>query len=265
MLNQENPHHGGTDHGGQTRYSRQILMPEIGEKGQKALAQKKVLVVGAGGLGTPCAAYLSGMGVGHITIMDHDSISLSNLPRQFMYDPSDMGKMKAAILAQKLHKANPDIIIEPLTIAANPDSIQKAAAGCNVVVSCVDNPQTRYAINQACVQAQIPMVEGGVSGFQGMATVIWPGKGPCYECLFPARKIRPETCLQPTGIAAPVPGVIGSIQAIEVLKILLGQGQPLTGQLLIADFLSGNLSVIRADRKPDCRICSHLPIHDPSA
>lgn len=265
MLNQEKTRHGSTDHGAETRYSRQIQIPEIGEEGQEALAHKKVLVVGAGGLGTPCAAYLAGMGVGRITIVDHDSISLSNLPRQFMYDPSDIGKMKAAVLAGKLHRANPNIIIEPLIVAANPDSIQRAAAGCDVVVSCVDNPQTRYAINQACVQAQIPMVEGGVSGFQGMATVIWPGKGPCYECLFPARKIQPEACLWPAGIAAPVPGVIGSIQAIEVLKILLGKGQPLTGQLLIADFLSGAFRVVRADRKPDCRICSHLPIHDPSA
>ncbi|QUL99125.1 MAG: HesA/MoeB/ThiF family protein [Candidatus Fermentithermobacillus carboniphilus] len=237
------------------RYARQILVPEIGEVGQEILSAKRVLVVGAGGLGTPCTSYLAGAGVGHIGLLDSDEVSLSNLPRQIMYDMNDLGKRKADVLSRKLSAANPLIRIEPITEKLTEENVHSIVRGFDVVASCVDNLETRYILNEACVRAGIPMVEGAVYGFTGLVTVILPGRGPCYECIFPK---RPQLEKKPVGVAGPSPGVIGSIQAAETLKLLLGKGQPLAGRLVLIDLLTASFQTIVVAKNPECRVCRNM-------
>jgi len=234
------------------RYNRQILVPEVGLEGQEELGKKRVLVVGAGGLGTPCLLYLTGMGIGHIAVVDSDKVSLSNLPRQVAYNIHDLGKSKAKVMAKKLQLANPNSEVEPLPVILSDANALDFVKTYDVVVSCVDNMETRYVLNRACVEAGVPMVEGAVSGFQGLLTVIVPGQSPCYECIFPA-KVQTEK--KPIGVVGPVPGVIGSIQAAEVLKLLLRKGDLLSGILLIVDLLRGDFRFVEVKRNPECPVC----------
>lgn len=241
---------------GQNRYARQIIMPEIGKEGQTLLSGRKVLIVGAGGLGTPCAAYLAGAGVGHITIADNDVVSLSNLQRQILYNMDDIGKNKAVVLAKKLSSANDTIEIVGVAQTVTQANALELIKCYDTVVACVDNPDTRYVLNQACSAGKIPMVEGAISGFTGLVTTIVPGKSPCYRCAFPN---KPSPLKKPIGVASPTPGVIGSIQAAETLKFFLNKGRVLTGKLLVIDLLAGSFCTVNINKDPNCPVCGKNP------
>lgn len=234
------------------RYARQIQLPEIGLKGQALLLGKKVLIVGAGGLGTLCAAYLAGAGIGILGILDEDTVSLSNLPRQILYDMNDIGRNKATALAQKLAAANNRGKIIPITQTLTQQNASSIIEGFNAIISCVDNLETRYILNQVCVDSGIPMIEGAVSGFTGMVTTIIPEKSPCYECIFPKKPYRAQESIP---VAGPVPGVTGSVQAAEALKLLLGKGLLLTGRLLLLDLISYDFRTIAVKKDPCCPVC----------
>ncbi len=236
------------------RYLRQIAIPQIGEKGQAELAGKRVLVVGAGGLGTPCATYLAGMGTGHIRLVDDDTVSLSNLPRQVLYDTSDIAKHKAFALRKKLLKANPTIDVEPVITRLDAQNAKILVEDRHAVASCVDNLDTRYLLNDACLRASVPFVDAGVAGFSGLVTTVVPGRGPCYRCIFPEES---PGSFPPTGIFGPAAGVAGAIQAGEILKLLLGIGDPLTGKMLLFNLLQGDFRSIPAPRRPSCKACGN--------
>lgn len=241
------------------RYSRQITLPEVGEAGQLELSSRRVLVVGAGGLGTPCSVYLAGMGVGHISLVDSDSVSLSNLPRQIMYRMADIGEMKAPTLAERLTAANPNVKIEPIVKRLDSDNMGETVQGYDAVAACLDNLETRYILNKACVEAGIPLVEAAVSGFTGMVTVVMPGKGPCYQCLFPKRSMANKKASSPPAIAGPAPGVAGALQASEVMKLLLNIGEPLVGRMLLFDLLRGEFNIVTTARRDGCEVCGQVP------
>ncbi|MGI6644084.1 MAG: HesA/MoeB/ThiF family protein [Bacillota bacterium] len=251
------------------RYSRQTAIPDIGPEGQARLARMKVLVAGAGGLGTPCASYLAGMGVGHLCIVDSDVVSLSNLTRQIMYSTADIGNEKATVLASRLHRANPGIHIEPLVTHIDRNNAPNLISGFDVVASCLDNLETRYILNEACVRAGIPMVEAGIMGFTGMVTVIKAGQGPCYNCLFPQdRSIRNSSMMKkatatyPLGVLGSTAGIAGSVQAGEVLKLLLGIGEPLVGRMLLFNHLRADFRLVSMAKSAKCPVCGHIPEHD---
>ena len=240
------------------RYSRQIMLPEVGEDGQKKLFSKRVLIVGAGGLGTPCSLYLAGMGVGHIGLVDSDSVSLSNLPRQFMYRPDDVGKMKAPTLTRMLAAANPDITVEPIVKNLGAENMDEIVSGYDAVASCLDNLETRYILNKACVDADIPLVEAAVSGFTGMVTVIAPGRGPCYQCLFPKKAKKAAAAKKPSSplaIVGPAPGIAGAMQASEIMKLLLNMGESLIGRMLLFDLLRSEFNIVTTSRREKCEVC----------
>jgi molybdopterin/thiamine biosynthesis adenylyltransferase len=234
------------------RYARQIMVPEVGPEGQALLSTKKVLIVGAGGLGTPCSAYLAGAGIGHIGILDNDVVSLSNLPRQILYTTNDIGREKAKVLAEKLAAANHGLSLVPMIQSLTKENVSNTIEGFDVVISCVDNLETRYILNQACISSGIPMIEGAISGFTGMVTTIIPGQGPCYQCIFPKKLVPVQKAI---GVLGPTPGVTGSIQAAEALKLLLGKGLLLSGRLLLLDLLSGDFRTITVRNNPYCPIC----------
>ncbi len=253
------------DYSSEERYSRQTQIPHIGQEGQARLAGKKVLIAGAGGLGTPCASYLAGMGVGHIGIVDNDVVSLSNLPRQFMYGTADIGHEKAKVIAARLHGANPTIHIEPIVTRIDRGNAGKLISGYDVVASCLDNLDTRYILNQACVEARIPMVEAGIMGFTGIVTVVKPGHGPCYHCVFPQKDRTNEGSADakgqtpsPPGVLGSTAGTAGSVQAGEVLKLLLGIGESLVGRMLLFDLLRADFRLVSVARAPECPVCGHI-------
>ncbi len=234
------------------RYARQIMVPQVGPEGQALLSTKRVLIAGAGGLGTPCAAYLAGAGIGHIAILDSDVVSLSNLPRQILYTMHDIGKEKAKVLAEKLAAANDGVSIVPMVQSITQENVSNTIESFDVVISCVDNLETRYVLNQACISSGIPMIEGAISGFTGMVTTIVPGQGPCYQCIFPKKLVPVQESI---GVLGPTPGVTGSIQAAEALKLLLGKGLLLAGRLLLLDLLSSDFRIVTVKNDPCCPIC----------
>src|SRR6476469_9890528 len=221
------------------RYSRHILLPQVGEEGQRALKQSRVLLVGAGGLGSPVALYLAAAGVGTLGLIDGDEVDASNLQRQVLYGTRDLGRPKVDAAAERLRETNPNVrvvgIPERLT-AANAMEIVRAY---DVVVDGTDNFPTRYLVNDACVLAGKPNVWASVYRFEGQASVFWAEKGPCYRCLHP--EPPPEgavpSCAE-GGVLGVLPGLLGTIQAVETIKLLLGVGEPLVGRLLLVDTLT---------------------------
>lgn len=233
------------------RYARQILM--IGEEGQDRLKAATVFVAGAGGLGTVISLYLAAAGVGCLRIMDCDVVDASNLNRQILHWSRDVGREKPASVKEKLSALNPLIRIE-----AGPDRITEESApeliqGCNLIVDAMDNFPTRYLLNRAAVHRNLPFIHGAVRGFSGQATTVIPGKGPCLRCLFP---VGPPQ--EPFPIVGATCGIIGSIEATEVIKLLTGQGEPLMGRIFIWDGLTGSADSILVERDPCCPVCGHL-------
>jgi molybdopterin/thiamine biosynthesis adenylyltransferase/rhodanese-related sulfurtransferase len=243
------------------RYSRHLLIPEVGEEGQLRLLESRILLIGAGGLGSPAALYLAAAGVGTIGIVDDDSVDATNLQRQIIHSTARLGESKAESAKQTIEALNPDVTVrlyrERLT-SENADRI--LGEGWDVVVDGADNFPTRYLLNDASVWQGIPVVHGSIFRFEGQVTVFKPGTGPCYRCLFPQ---PPPPELAPScaegGVLGVLPGVIGSIQAAEALKVALGIGEPLVGRLLLYDALDEVFTEVSLRRDPDCPVCGEQP------
>lgn len=239
------------------RYERQILLPEVGLAGQKKLQKAGVLLVGAGGLGSPAALYLAGAGIGRLGIADADAVSLSNLHRQILHTQEGIGKNKAESAKENLEKRNDTVKIETYPCQITPENIQGLIRDYDFVIDGTDNFETKFLINDACVIAGKPFSHGGVLGFQGQALTYVPGTGPCYRCIF---EEIPEpgsvpSCRQ-AGIAGPVAGVIGCIQALEAVKYILSAGELLTGKMYVFDGLSMKSRLVSfPSSSGSCRVC----------
>lgn len=242
-----------------TRYSRHIIMPQVGSAGQRKLLEAKVLMVGAGGLGSPVCVYLALAGVGTIGIVDFDVVDLSNLQRQLLHQLDDVGKPKVESARETLHAYNPDVHVITHNAPLTSDNALEIISQYDIVVNGADNFATRYLVNDACVFLKKPLVDGSILLFDGQATVFLPGKG-CYRCLYPS---PPPPGLVPScadaGVLGVLPGVIGCIQAIEVFKLILGIGESLNGRLLLFDALSMEFREVRIRRDPDCVVCGDHP------
>jgi molybdopterin/thiamine biosynthesis adenylyltransferase len=239
------------------RYSRQLLLPGWTELGQLALRDASVLVIGAGGLGSPVALYLAGAGVGRLGIVDDDDVELSNLHRQPLHFTPDVGVSKAESAAAKLRFLNPDLVIEPYRMRVDETNAAGLIEGQDLVIDCSDSFATRYAVNAACCAAGIDLVEGGAVGWTGLVMTVLPGRGPCYRCAFPVEPEDAPSCAE-AGIAGPVVGVVGSLQALEALKLLTGSQLPLMDAFLSLDLTTLETTRVSVHRRPDCPDCGTL-------
>jgi molybdopterin/thiamine biosynthesis adenylyltransferase/rhodanese-related sulfurtransferase len=251
----------GLDASRRARYSRHLLIPEVGEEGQLKLLDSKILLIGAGGLGSPASLYLAAAGVGRIGIVDADVVDESNLQRQIIHSTERLGEAKVESAKQTLEALNPDVEVVAYKERLTAENIERILAdGWDVIVDGADNFPTRYLVNDASVWHGVPVVHGSIYRFEGQVTVFQPGSGPCYRCLFPA---PPPPELAPScaegGVLGVLPGVIGSLQANEALKLALGIGEPLIGRLLLFDALAGEFSEMKLRRDPDCPVCGEQP------
>jgi sulfur-carrier protein adenylyltransferase/sulfurtransferase len=242
------------------RYSRHLLMPEIGAEGQQKLLDARVLLLGAGGLGSPTALYLAAAGVGTLGIVDDDDVDLSNLQRQVIHSNDRIGVPKVDSAEQTINALNPDVEVVKYRTRLNAENIMEIIDGWDVVVDGADNFPTRYLLNDASVRLQIPVVSASILGFDGQLSVFKPYEGPCYRCLFPA---PPPAELAPScganGVLGVLPGTMGLLQATEVVKLILDIGEPAIGRLLLYDALGATLTEVKVRRDPDCPICSRDP------
>ena len=242
------------------RYSRHLLLPEVGPEGQQKLLDAKVLLLGAGGLGSPAALYLAAAGVGTLGIVDNDEVDLSNLQRQVIHSSERIGVPKVDSAAETINALNPDVKVDKYPVRLGPDNIVEIISGYDIVVDGLDNFPTRYLLNDASVRLGIPVVSAAILGFEGQLSVFKPHEGPCYRCLFP---VPPPAELAPScganGVLGVLPGTMGLLQATEVIKLILGEGDPLIGRLLMYDALSATVSEVKVRRDPGCPICSRDP------
>ena len=242
------------------RYSRHLLLPEVGIEGQQKLLDAKVLLLGAGGLGSPAALYLAAAGVGTLGIVDNDEVDLSNLQRQVIHSTERIGVSKVDSAEQTINALNPDVKVEKYPVRLGPDNIMEILPGYDIVVDGLDNFPTRYLLNDASVRLRIPVVSAAILGFEGQLSVFKPYDGPCYRCLFP---VPPPAELAPScganGVLGVLPGTMGLLQATEVIKLILGEGEPLIGRLLMYDALAARVTEVKVRRDPDCPICSREP------
>ena len=242
------------------RYSRHIILPEVGGKGQKKINEAKVLMVGAGGLGCPVGFYLAAAGVGTLAIVDNDEVELSNLQRQIAHSVKTIGVNKAESAKKTFEGLNPDVNVITIKERINSKNILDIMKDYDIVVDGTDNFPTRYLINDACVMLKKPLVSGAILRFEGQVTTIVPGEGPCYRCLFeepPPAGLVPSC--QEAGVLGVLCGVVGSLQATEVLKLIIGKGKPLIGSLLIYDALGVNFRKVKVPKNTDCPICGKDP------
>ena len=243
------------------RYSRHLLIPEVGEAGQLKLLESRILLVGAGGLGSPNSLYLAAAGVGRLGIVDDDRVDESNLQRQIAHSTTKLGEWKAESAKQTIEGLNPDVEVITYRERLSAENIDRILAdGWDVIVDGTDNFATRYLLNDASVWHGIPVVHGSVYRFEGQVTVFKPNEGPCYRCLFPQ---PPPAELAPScaegGVLGVLPGIVGTLQANEALKLALGIGEPLVGRLLLLDALSAEFSEVSLRRDPDCPVCGEHP------
>ena len=251
----------GLDAQRRARYSRHLLIPEVGEEGQLKLLDSKILLIGAGGLGSPASLYLAAAGVGRIGIVDADVVDESNLQRQIVHSTERLGEPKVDSAKRTIEALNPDVQVVAYKERLTSENIERILAdGWDVIVDGADNFPTRYLVNDASIWHGIPVVHGSIYRFEGQVTVFQPGAGPCYRCLFPA---PPPPELAPScaegGVLGVLPGVIGSLQANEALKLALGIGEPLVGRLLLFDALASEFSEMKLRRDPDCPVCGEHP------
>ncbi|MDR7519907.1 MAG: molybdopterin-synthase adenylyltransferase MoeB [Armatimonadota bacterium] len=241
------------------RYSRQIILEEIGPSGQRRLLDSKVLIVGAGGLGSPAAIYLAAAGVGTLGIIDGDRVDLSNLHRQIIHHSQDIGQPKTQSACRTIQALNPDVVVTAYQTVLTSENALEIIAGYDVVVNGSDNFPTRYLVNDACVMLRRPLVDASILQWEGQATVFLPGRG-CYRCLFPT---PPPPGMVPScaegGILGAVAGFMGTLQAVEAVKILLGRGETLVNRLLVFRALDFELRTLRWTRNPDCPACGERP------
>jgi adenylyltransferase/sulfurtransferase len=240
------------------RYSRQILLPAVGVEGQERLLGARVLVVGLGGLGSPAALYLAASGVGELVLVDFDQVDLSNLQRQVAHGTADVGRLKVDSARERLRALNPEVEVTTHARVLEGEDLRAQIRAVDVVVDASDNFATRFELNAACVAVRRPLVSGAAIRMEGQVTVFDPGRAesPCYRCLYPEASEREETCSR-LGVLAPLLGIIGSIQATEVLKLLLGVGEPLIGRLLVVDALAMEWRTLRLRRDPACPVCGN--------
>src|SRR5215204_6475650 len=242
------------------RYSRHLLVPEIGLEGQTKLLNAKVLLLGAGGLGSPTALYLAAAGVGTLGVVDDDEVALSNLQRQVIHTTDRIGVAKVDSAEQSVKAINPDVDVVKYKTRLDASNIMEIIQGYDVIVDGVDNFPTRYLLNDATVRLDIPVVSASILGFDGQLSVFKPHDGPCYRCLYP---VPPPAELAPScganGVLGVLPGTMGLLQATEVIKLVTGAGEPLIGRLLLYEALSATFTELKVRRDPDCPICSRSP------
>ena len=251
----------GLDEAQRVRYSRHVLIPEIGVAGQQRLLSASVLVIGAGGLGSPAALYLAAAGIGRLGIVDDDLVDASNLQRQVLHSTAALGESKVESADRRVRELNPDVEVVAYRERLGVDNVDRILGeDWEVIVDGADNFPTRYLLNDASVWHGLPVVHGSIFRFEGQATVFSPGSGPCYRCLFPQ---PPPPELAPScaegGVLGVLPGVIGSIQGAEALKLVLGIGEPLVGRLLLYDALAGSFDEVTVRRDPACPVCGDSP------
>jgi molybdopterin/thiamine biosynthesis adenylyltransferase/rhodanese-related sulfurtransferase len=242
------------------RYSRHLLLPEVGIEGQQKLLDAKVLLLGAGGLGSPAALYLAAAGVGTLGIVDNDEVDVSNLQRQVIHSSERIGVPKVDSAEATITALNPDVKVQKYNLRLGAENIMEILPGYDVVVDGLDNFPTRYLLNDASVRLGIPVVSAAILGFEGQLSVFKPYDGPCYRCLFP---VPPPAELAPScganGVLGVLPGTMGLLQATEVIKLILGVGDPLVGRLLMYDALAATVTEVKVRRDPACPICSRHP------
>ncbi|MBU4320263.1 MAG: molybdopterin-synthase adenylyltransferase MoeB [Thermodesulfovibrionales bacterium] len=242
------------------RYSRHIILPEVGGKGQRKLLAAKVFIIGAGGLGCPVGYYLAAAGIGTIAMIDNDEVELSNLQRQIAHSVKTLGKPKVESAKNTFESLNPDVNVIALKQRISKDNIMDLIKDYDIVIDCSDNFPTRYLVNDACVMAGKPLVSGAVLRFEGQVTTIIPGEGHCYRCLFeemPPAGLVPS--VQEIGLLGVLPGVVGGLQATEVLKLILGKGDVLKNELLIYNALKTTFRKVKVPKNPDCPVCGKNP------
>ena len=242
------------------RYSRHMLVPEIGPEGQQRMLDAKVLLLGAGGLGSPTALYLAAAGIGTIGIVDDDVVDLSNLQRQVIHTTDRIGTPKVDSAQESMNAINPDVKVVKYETRLDASNIMEIIEGYDVIVDGVDNFPTRYLLNDATVRLQIPVVSASILGFDGQLSVFKPYDGPCYRCLYP---VPPPAEMAPScganGVLGVLPGTMGLLQATEVIKLIVGAGEPLIGRLLLYEALGATFTELKVRRDPECAICSRPP------
>jgi sulfur-carrier protein adenylyltransferase/sulfurtransferase len=244
-----------------SRYSRHLLIPEVGEEGQLKLLDSRILLIGAGGLGSPASLYLAAAGVGTLGIVDDDAVDATNLQRQIVHSTERLGESKAESAKRTIEALNPDVEVKTFQERLTSENVDRILGeGWDVVVDGADNFPTRYLLNDASIWHRIPVVHGSIYRFEGQVTVFNPHQGPCYRCLFPQ---PPPPELAPScaegGVLGVLPGVVGSIQATEALKLALGIGEPLVGRLLLFDALAASFTEVSLRRDPACPVCGESP------
>lgn len=239
------------------RYSRHILLDEIGIEGQTKIVGAHALIIGAGGLGSPAALYLASAGVGRITLADDDTVDLTNLQRQILHTQDRIGQLKAISGQTALAQINPEVVVEPITERLAGERLDALVAVADVVLDCCDNFGTRHAVNRACVKYRVPLVSGAAIRFSGQLAVFDTHRenSPCYHCLFPEGEDVEETRCAVMGVFAPLTGIIGAMQAAEALKILSGAGEPAPGRLWLLDGLTMEWRCVRFGKDPQCAVC----------
>lgn len=234
------------------RYARHLVLREVGGPGQQALKGARVLIVGAGGLGSPAALYLAAAGVGTLGLIDHDEAALSNLQRQVLYTTGDVGRRKVEAAAEHLGALNPNVMTEVIGERLTEENARKIVGSFDLVLDGTDDFRTRFAVNAACVAENKPLVSGAIGRWSGQIGV-YPGK-PCYQCLVPEIPPDAEIC-SAVGVVGALAGVIGSMMALEAIKLITGAGEPLTGRLMIYDSLSADIRTVRVGADPECPVC----------
>ena len=242
------------------RYSRHLIMPEVGMEGQLKLKQAKVLCIGTGGLGAPLGLYLAAAGVGRLGLVDFDSVDLTNLQRQILFDTNDIGRPKIEAAKNRLRNLNPDIQIDTFETRLTSENALDILKDYDIVVDGTDNFATRYLVNDACVILGKPNVYGSIFRFEGQITIFGNPGGPCYRCLYPE---PPPPGLVPScaegGVLGVLPGIVGAIQAVETLKVIIGKGEPLVGRLLLFDALAMSFRELKLRKNPECAVCGEHP------
>ena len=244
------------------RYSRQIMLPQCDIEGQQKILAAKVLIIGAGGLGSPAAMYLAAAGVGSIVIYDDDVVELSNLQRQIAHHTPDIGMDKVISTRETLNKLNPDVQVKAIKQRLAGEQLDIEVINADVVLDCSDNFTTRFAINKACVKHKTALVSGAAIRFEGQVSVFTPGKdnSPCYNCLYSSDGEELQNCAT-NGVIAPITGIVGSIQALEALKLIMAIGKPIIGRLLLLDGLTMEWNTMKLTKNPSCPTCGDSYLH----
>ncbi|MEM2213615.1 MAG: HesA/MoeB/ThiF family protein [Candidatus Nezhaarchaeales archaeon] len=234
------------------RYDRQIRIPDFGVDGQRKLKSSTALVAGLGGLGCPVSMYLAASGIGKLVIVDKERVELSNLNRQILHWPSDIGKLKVESVAEKIAMLNPNVSVEPLALEINEDNVENLVKRVDVVVDGMDNYKTRFLLNASCVSQGKPFVHAAVHGLEGQLLTVLPGKGPCLRCVIPSEP--PQEALVP--VLSVTPGVMAALEVMEVVKLIVGLGKPCSDRLLIFDGYEMKFHEIKVEPSPNCPVCS---------